>query len=201
MENKETKSRRFSFTVNNYTQKDLKNFHKLANSLENHRYICYGLEIAPTTGTKHIQGYIELKNAQRFIYLHNYFNFTKNGKQLKFHIDISNGTAEENKKYTSKDGKFYEFGEPLTQGVRTDLLKIKQMVKENPKEINRIIDEYGNNLQQVRFTQILQPIYLPERDKHTPPTVYWIFGSSGIGKTRLVFQTFDDNRCVSSYGW
>lgn len=201
MKEKDIKNRRFCFTVNNYTKVDLKHFHKLAKSLEKHRYICYGLEIAPTTNTKHIQGYIEFDIAQRFIFLQNYFNFKRGKKFLKFNINIANGTAEQNKNYCMKDGDFYEYGEPSTQGARTDLLDIKKMIKENPKKLNEIIDEHGNNLQQVRFAQAIQSIYLNDRDPNIPPVVFWIFGSAGIGKTKLVYDTFKDICSVSSYDW
>ena len=201
MKENDLKSRRYCFTIHNYTKGDLKRFHTLAESLKRHRYICYGLEIAPDTGTQHIQGYIELTTAQRYSFLHNYFNFKKNKKVLKFHIEIANGTADENKKYTGKENDFYEFGEPVKQGARTDMIEIKQLIKENPKNLNQIIDERGNNLQQVRYAQIMQPIYMPHRNPNNPPIVFWIFGPTGIGKTRLVFKTFTDICSVSSYKW
>lgn len=198
---KDIKSRRYCYTIHNYTKKDLRRFHKLAECLEKHRYICYGLEVAPDTGTPHIQGYIELNSAQRLSYLHNYFNFTRNGEMLKFHIDIANGTAEQNRKYTSKENDFYEFGEPTKQGERNDLREIKEKIKENPKELKSVIDELGNNYQQLKYAEALPKYYLSPRDPNNPPTVYWIFGSTGIGKTRLVSQTFPDTCFVSSYKW
>jgi len=198
---KGSKNRRFCFTVNNYTETDLKEFHLLAESLGKHRYICYGLEVAPTTGTKHIQGYIETNDAQRFTFLHNYFDFNRNDKLNKFHIDIANGTAEQNKKYVSKEGEFFEFGEPTKQGARNDLKEIKEAIKENPKDIKGVIDEYGNNYQQLKYAEALPKYYLDNRNPDTPPTVYWIFGSTGVGKTRLVAQTFADTCHVSTYKW
>jgi hypothetical protein len=198
---KDIKSRRYCYTIHNYTKKDLKRFHKLAESLEKHRYICYGLEVAPDTGTPHIQGYIELNSAQRLSYLHNYFNFTRNGEMLKFHIDIANGTAEQNRKYTSKENDFYEFGEPIKQGERNDLREIKEKIKENPKELKSVIDELGNNYQQLKYAESLPKYYLCNRNPNNPPTVYWIFGSSGVGKTKLVSDSFDDICYVSSYKW
>ena len=96
MTDTEAKTRRYIFTVNNYSKKDLKRFHTLAESLEKHRYICYGLEVAGT-GTPHIQGYIELNEAQRFTFLHNYFDFKRKGEVLKFHIQPAKGTAEQNR--------------------------------------------------------------------------------------------------------
>lgn len=198
---KDIKSRRYCFTIHNYTKKDLVQFNKLAESLEKHRYICYGLEVAPDTGTQHIQGYIELNQAQRFTFLQNYFNFTRNGKLNKFHIEIANGTVEENKKYCQKDGKFHEFGEPSFQGKRTDMIEIKDLVRDNPKQVNSIIDEHCNNPQQFQFAQRLHSLYLQPRDPNYPPKVYWISGKSGVGKTSLVYKTFSDVCSVSSYKW
>ena len=201
MDNNALKSRNYIFTINNYDESDLVRFQQLSASLEKHRYICYGLEIAPTTNTKHIQGYVQLLTAQRYTFLHNYFNFQRDGQTLKFHIDIANGTPEQNKKYCQKDGDFYEYGEPVTQGARTDLLEIKKCITANPKDIKSVIDEYGNSPQQIRYAEILQPYYLSPRDHNVAPKVYWIFGKSGIGKTSLVYKSFTDVCSVSSYDW
>lgn len=201
MSQKGNKSRRFCFTIHNYTLAELKRFHSLAESLKEHRYISYGLEIAPDRKTRHIQGYIELNSAQRFTFLHNYFNFKRNKKVLKFHIEIANGTAEDNKKYTSKDGDHFEFGEPVKQGSRSDLKNIKEMIKEDPKNLKSVIDQHTNNFQQMRYAEALPKYYLPHRDPSNPPTVYWIFGPTGIGKTKLVFKTFTDICSVSNYRW
>ena len=201
MSKKSHTNRRLIFTILNYTSEDLERFHLLASSLEEHNYIVYGLEIAPETSTPHIQGYIELNSKQRYSYLHKYFNFTRDGKLLKFHAEPANGTAAENKKYVSKDGEFYEYGEPITQGSRTDLRNIKEAIKQNPKQLKAVVDEYGNNLQQLKYAEALPRYYLPERDPKNPPTVYWIFGPTGIGKTKLVYDTFDDVCSVSSYDW
>jgi len=196
----ETKSRRYIFTVNNYTKKDLKRFHVLAESLEKHRYICYGLEVAGT-GTPHIQGYIELNEAQRFTFLHNYFDFKRKDEVLKFHIQPAKGTAEQNKKYDGKEGDFYEFGEPQTQGARNDLKLIKEAVKASPKNLPTIIDEMANNQQQLRFAESLTKYYFAHRNPNTPPNVFWIYGQTGVGKTRLVYRCFPDVCSVSDYKW
>lgn len=201
MTKKELKSRRYCFTIHNYTKKELQSFHKLSESLRKHRYIIYGLEVSPETKTKHIQGYIELNNAQRYSFLQSYFNIKRGGKIHKFHIEIANGTAEENKKYISKDGDFYEFGEPIFQGNRTDLRAIKEAVKNNPKDIARIVDEQVENHQQLRYAEGLRPYYSEDRDPSKPPKVFWIFGPTGTGKTSLVYRTFSDICSVSSYDW
>jgi hypothetical protein len=73
MDKKQSKSRRLCFTIPNYSEEDLARFHLLAESLEKHCYISYGLETGET-GFPHIQGYVELNSAQRFAYLQKYFN-------------------------------------------------------------------------------------------------------------------------------
>lgn len=195
------KTRNFLFTINNYTKEDLTQLHTIGSLLDRHRYLCFGLEIAPETGTKHIQGYIQFKEAQRYTFLQNYFNLQRDGEMLRFHIEPANGTPQQNIDYCSKDGDFYHYGEPLSQGARTDLIAIKQEVSENPRNIKRIVEEYGNNYQQVRYAETLLPYYFKPRDLNYPPCVLWIFGPSGIGKTKVVYDNFTDVCSVSSYAW
>lgn len=203
MSDKISKSKRYCFTIHNYTPQELTQFHELAESLEKHRYICYGLETAPDTGTKHIQGYIELHTTQRLGFVQRYFNIKRDGKVHKFHLEIANGTAEQNKKYTSKDGEHFEFGEPQTQGTRNDLIAIKRRMEDDPRDLTGVVREHGNNYQQIKYAENLQPYYLNHRDPEVPPTVIWICGDTGVGKTSLVYKTFGkDNICsVSSYNW
>lgn len=198
---KQVKSRRLCFTIPNYTDEDVERFHLLAASLEKHCYICYGLETAETTGMRHVQGYVELLSAQRFAYLQKYFDFKKDGKLLKFHIEIAQGTAEQNKTYCKKEGAFYEFGEPRKQGTRSDLNEIKEAIKAAPKDLPKIIDELANNNQQLKFAQNLQPYYFSHRDPAVPPKVFWICGQTGVGKTSLVYRCFQDICSVSDTNW
>lgn len=195
------KSRNYCFTINNYTKEDLEQLHMLGAELKKHHYVIYGLEIAPETGTKHVQGYIQLNEAQRFNYLHKYFNLKRANGLLKFHIEKANGTPEQNIIYCSEDGDFYEYGTPISQGKRTDMMEIKEQIKANPKDLNKIIDERANNLQQLKFAQSIQSVYLTHRDPAYPPQVFWLFGATGVGKTSLVYKTFSDVCSVSSPRW
>lgn len=200
---KVVKSRNYIFTINNYNKTILNRFIKVSKSLEKHSYICYGLEIAPSTGTKHIQGYIQLNDNQRFTFLHNYFSLKRKGEILKFHVQQAKGTYEENKKYASKDGDFQEYGEPKKQGARSDLTALKELVRKNPTDIFNIVDSYTNNNQQLRYVQNLQQYYFKKRSYKKPPVVLWIYGESGTGKSHSVYESFDEeNICsVSNYDW
>ncbi len=194
------KSRNYIFTINNYTQKILDTFFPIAKSCERHKYICFGLEEAPTTGTKHIQGYIQLSDNQGFTFLHNYFNLKRDNKLFKFHIQPAKGTLKENQTYTSKSKKWFEFGTPKKSG-RSDLTKLKSLVEENPENIETIVKSECTNLQQVKFVEKLQSYYLPKRDPKIKPEVFWLYGSTGIGKTRLAYDSFESVCEVSDLKW
>lgn len=61
---------------------------------EPYEYVCYGEEIAPTTGQKHLQGYIKYKNARTFNSIR---------KHLEgFHVIKATADAYSNKLYCSK---------------------------------------------------------------------------------------------------
>ena len=70
----------------------------------NVRYLCYGKEICPTTGTPHLQGYVYYVNPVRNP--HHYFSTF--GPHV--HVERAVGTAEENEEYCSKGGDFTEYG-------------------------------------------------------------------------------------------
>lgn len=88
-----TKSRKWCFTLNNYTEQDKK---FLTQKLANYKYVA-GFEIGEK-GTPHIQGYIESKNAIRFNTL----------KKIipKAHFEKARGTTKQNYDYCTKDGDF-----------------------------------------------------------------------------------------------
>lgn len=91
--------RRICFTINNYdaeTEERIKNF-----IIENCQYGIFGREICPTTGTKHLQGFLNLKNPTRF-------NKVKSSLHNTAHLEKANGTDIQNKEYCSKSGDFFE---------------------------------------------------------------------------------------------
>jgi hypothetical protein len=216
------KARNYVFTINNYTKKMLSDLEKVSKKLEKHNYIIYGLEKGQK-GTKHIQGYIQLKDAQGFKFLQNYFNLKKRNKFVKFHIENAKGSYKQNINYCKKGlqskkeweekktkGKNYgknaivfEFGEVKKQGQRNDLSEIKEFLKEKPNDIFYLVNNTITNNQQLRFAQNIQQYFFKHRDVKTPPKVFWLYGKSGIGKTKLVYDSFgsDDVCSVSSYDW
>lgn len=91
------RSQYWVFTVNNYSDADFQRVLNLDKSCE---FYVFGKEIAPTTGTHHLQGYIE-------------FNVRKTGGVVKrlfpeqTHLEIAAGSWLDNVRYCCKEGDYY----------------------------------------------------------------------------------------------
>nr|QKV51327.1 putative replication associated protein [Crucivirus sp.] len=89
------RSRNWLFTWNNYTEADIGTVKTAWPASGNFRGLMFELEVAPTTGTAHLQGFI-------------CFDSMKSGKQIKelspkVNFRVMLGSIEQNKTYCSKD--------------------------------------------------------------------------------------------------
>ena len=103
----EKQARNYCFTWNNYIVEGVSREERLVGWLEEFtKYACFGHEIAPTTGTPHLQGYFSLIKQDR--------TSTLQKKLAKLGIDMAlihaKGNAEQNRAYCSKadPDNFYE---------------------------------------------------------------------------------------------
>lgn len=95
--------------------------------LDNLRYMCYQLEIAPSTGQRHVQGYIHLKSKRSMSSVRGYF---AKGNCNFPHLDASRGTPMQNRNYCSKEESavpetFREYGQVICHrcGTFNDVLQ------------------------------------------------------------------------------
>lgn len=103
-------SRRWCFTLNNYTDEDKARLDSLECV-----YLVYGFEVAPTTGTPHLQGFVIFSAGKRLTFL-------KNALTDRFHFEAARGTSQQAADYCKKDGNFVERGVfPASAGKRTDI--------------------------------------------------------------------------------
>lgn len=174
------RSRAFSFTINNWTESQLVN---CLNILDEAVYSIIGFEVAPTTGTQHIQGYVYFKNARGIKAIR---------KALQCHVEISRGTAEQNRTYCMKEGDYNEFGIMPKQGKRNDLVAFKDAIIDGESE-RVLIDEYTECFAKYdRFWQRCRNIVLKEKaETMEAPEVIVLIGEPGVGKTRLIYDTED----------
>jgi len=153
------------------------------------RYVIYQHELAPDTNQEHLQGYIQFYDPVRPSKVKALFGGTT-------HIEYSNGSAEQNIVYCSKpetrkpDTEPFVYGSPsMFKGQRTDMISLAEF------DITHTIAEVAREhpAQYIQFSRGINALHnaiLPPRDKNIPPQVLWIWGSSGVGKTRYVFDTY-----------
>lgn len=89
------------FTVNNYTDVELLHLQLLAEDAAV-AYLIVGREVAPTTGTPHLQGFIRFNSRIRFAAVQALLPVC--------HLSSARGTPEQNRTYCSKGGDFDEWG-------------------------------------------------------------------------------------------
>ena len=195
-ENMNTQSRKWMITINNPQTCGL-DHHRILELLQLFRpdYFCLSDEIA-STGTYH---------THIFLYSHSPMRFgTVKRRFPPAHIDKANGTAQENRDYIRKEGKwaetakaetrvdgsFVEFGSmptpaeesapkmfQLLQDV-TDGFTTVEIIKNNPGFAfkGRDIDSLRESLQSEQY-----------RTESRELKVHYLYGDTGTGKTRGIF--------------
>lgn len=177
-------AKHWTWTLNNYTNDEKEQLADKATELLATKrliYLVYGEEIAPTTNTPHLQGYIA-------------FNSRLTLRQVKqilpsrSHLEPSRGSPAQNATYCKKDGTFTEYGScPGGSGTRSDLVKLYADIKDG-KSAEQIADAYPSHYLRYR-NNILAAIrdLQPHRDWMPDNIIFW--GRSGAGKTRKVFDS------------
>jgi len=104
------------FTLNNWIDDDVTRLRALAASDRVH-YLVFGREIAPTTGTPHLQGYIQFGRTVRGSVVKRLIS-----SRVQVHVERVVGTTEQASAYCKKDGDYEEFGtlKPSLAGRRSD---------------------------------------------------------------------------------
>lgn len=174
-------------TTNNWTDDDWSKIQQLGD------YGCVAQEVAPTTGTPHLQWYLYFSNKTTFSALQK--------KLPRSHIERCLGDATENRKYIfgpySKDGKekpanptAIEWGEMPKQGARRDLEKLRNEIVSGKKVDDLIMEDpyvyhmYGRTLTKLEDLQMRKKF----RTEMTKGIWYW--GKTGVGKSHKAFEGF-----------
>jgi hypothetical protein len=153
------------------------------------KYMCYGLEVCPQTGTKHMQCYFQFKHEKSLAHLRKQFSEWF-GFECTIAFKVADNNAIECVKYCRKDGQFCDFGQPPKgKGHRSDLQtaidiisnggNIQELAMQEPEAFIK----YSNGLIK------LSMFYVKPRDFMTE--VYWVYGPTGTGKSRWVYDQVD----------
>lgn len=145
-------------------------------------YLIYGREVCPTTGRKHLQGFVCFKQQKRLSALKKMSNGT--------HWEVARGSVADNDKYCSKEGDFVTFGtRPLEQGVKGGEARRLQYVEAynhaqqgefDAIEASILLHCYGN------IKRIHQDFILSRPLCNLVPDSVcglWLCGPPGIGKS------------------
>jgi len=190
---------RYQFTVNNYTPEHEKFLKEYAAS--ECKYLLYGREIAPSTGTPHLQGFVVLKTKKRMTAMVN--------AGFPGHLIETDEKVAPVIKYCKKDGDWVEYGDPpVLQGRRSDLEEFKDAVKAG-MSWNDLLENHSNVMRSGRgfaseYFSLFSPNPIPQvkfEDREWHKLVYdaidnpcdryvhfFVDKSGGCGKTTLVRQ-------------
>jgi len=171
-------SKNFVFTWNNYPVDC-----KAVLSTYGAKYVCYSEEIAPSTGTPHLQGFISFPTKRRLPAIKKIM--------VGCWVDIAKGDIDQNTDYISKLATPVEIGtRPLPKG-EGEAARWK-LVKENAKAGK--LDEIPDDIY-VRYYSTLRRIAADHRPSVARLDVLaneWIWGPSGCGKSKSARDRFPD---------
>lgn len=172
----ETSYRNICFTLHDYVEDDIIKLEQLK-----YNYLVLGKEICPTTGRKHLQGYIEFPRSNKFSTIKKKLGQTA-------HIEARRGTSIQAADYCKKDGDFLEYGKISEQGKRNDLLNFYEGIIDGKTVEEITLSDESHIITFIRFNKALKNLesIVNQNAKRTAPTVVWIHGPGGVGKTRFV---------------
>lgn len=184
------------FTLNNYTAADEATLKAMA-----YEYLLYGRELAPTTGTPHLQGYIQLKKRIRRTGL---------CKILQAHWEPAKGDVS-SQDYCKKSGDYVELGTAhSTKGAAAPLtLRIALNKRLQEEKLQDLVNDGTINICQVNALHKARKILKEEQDAEIkqPDLPYigkhhlWIHGPTGTGKSRKARRLYPDAYLKTKKTW
>ncbi|AXL65935.1 replication-associated protein [Giant house spider associated circular virus 3] len=173
--------RSWCFTKNNYAISDCDSILAIPC-----RYVIFGKEVAPTTGTPHLQGYISFESAK---------SRSAVAKLLPgCHLLVARGTASQNKVYCSKGGQVFENGVLPADSTVGGRMETARWDNTWSLATSGRIEEIDSDIR-LRYYTTIKKIgvdYMPPVKSLESVCGVWIYGASGAGKTRAVLASFPE---------
>jgi len=189
---RELTSRAWCFTINNPTVEDGEALQEIEPKI---KYMICGREKG-AEGTKHMQGYVNLKVPISMSAL-------KKKYLPRAHMEMAKGDAESNRVYCSKEGDFQEWGVlPMSnreKGKKGKEYWLEQLQyikdKEEDKIDPRLVISHFNALQNIAAKYAPMPEDLPKLEN------LWFYGPSGTGKSSSARKEFPDSYMKAKNKW
>lgn len=185
------RSRCWTFTLNNYTDAHI----EFLNTMEC-QYIIYGKEVAPTTGTPHLQGYVSFHNAR-------YFKSLK--KLVPWWIAPSKGDALSNSDYCTKESKdVYERGKKPMSHKEKGMKEKDKWAHTRKCATEGRFDEIPDDLY-VRYYTTLKRMHQQEKSfdvsRLTSMENYWYSGPPNTGKSFTAQELYPQHYLKTKGKW
>lgn len=162
------------FTVNNYTNDDEENLQKMGSS-EDVSYLIYGREYG-AQGTPHLQGSVTFRKAMRRAAV---------AKLIpRAYLAIAKNVHRAREYCRKEDPEPFE-ADNRRQGHRSELSEVVDTLREHG--LHQVVRDHPETF--IKFhggiTRLSTHLQRP-RDPSKPPEVVWLYGSTGVGKSRYV---------------
>ncbi len=154
------------------------------------QFLCYQIEVCPTTDRPHFQGYFETSRRRSM----------KSLKKLltdpSIHLEAAMGSAAENERYCSKSNTslpdtFASFGVQKAQGKRTDIAFFHAEILKGTT-VDELVLQYPGACHMAKCLHIVQAAnYRQLSRKLRELTVTYIWGVPGTGKSEYVYNKGD----------
>lgn len=187
------KKRGYIFVWNNYTEDSVRIIRSYMEQVE---YGIFGYEVGDLCGTPHLQGYVYFKNAR---------GIKGVVKALKgAHVEGAKGDSLSNQKYSSKSGKFEEFGKLPEQGKRNDLIEIRNRILAGERVDNLAMENPMRYHMYGRTMNYIEDIVLRKKSRKWETKGWWLYGPTYTGKSERAFADFDPDthyNLMDDHGW
>lgn len=179
--NPNRRARAYTFTINNWDEG-----HTAMLDNIQCRYIVYGKEVAPATGTRHLQGYIYYRHAKTFRSVRTEFT--------PHHVEIAFSDASVNRTYCTKDGDFVERGEIPTTSKEKGIAEAERWNRAWTLAKSGDIENIDPDIRIRQYSALrrIQKDFM-ERPPNLPAVCgVWVYGAAGCGKTTTVDSIYPD---------
>nr|UOF80454.1 rep protein [Cressdnaviricota sp.] len=178
-------SRNWCFTTNNYTVLCMDKVEGLADE-PCVKYVVYGRERAPTTGTPHLQGFIQFTGNKSFSTVVDLLPFGS-------HVSKAVRPAHEAADYCRKDGDYFEAGPRPVKNAGARATAEKWSVAKAAAK-RGALDEIDDDLFIKYYSTFkrIQKDYMAKPEPLGTCCGLWIYGSTGSGKTHSVVTQHPD---------
>lgn len=171
---------RFCFTLNNWTDEEYESI--TGSFAPSVKWIIVAKETGEN-GTPHLQGACVIGKQMAFSTLKKLTGFSR------AHLEPMCGTPHDSLVYCSKqDTQPFQMGTLPKPGKRNDIHEVAQRIL-GGENISAIVSDVDHAVVFVKYSRGLMNLSsITSVHRMQPPLVFWLHGSTGVGKTRIAFE-------------